>query len=155
MINMLIPVQAKAEIEGHGYIMFTQYGKNTIIETKLHSLPPGKHGFHIHEKGTIEKGCDSLCAHYNPHNAPHGGPGDDKHSRHVGDLGNITVDKDGNCEVYMIDGLVELDGKYSVVGRSVVIHADEDDLGRGGDEESNKTGNAGKRIACGRIVLEA
>ena len=44
-------------------------------------------------------------------------------------------------------------GEYSVVGRSVMIHADEDDLGKGGHELSLTTGNAGARIACGEIKL--
>ena len=51
----------------------------------------------------------------------------------------------------MRDKLIKLRGKYSVIGRSVVIHADEDDLGKGGDKESLITGNAGARIACGVI----
>lgn len=39
------------------------------------------------------------------------------------------------------------------MGRACVVHAKTDDLGRGGDEESKKTGNAGKRLACGIIGL--
>ena len=61
------------------------------------------------------------------------------------------------------DDLVKLRGKYSVIGRSVVIHADEDDCGTGGLDsdgnivdpkkykESIKTGNAGARIGCAVI----
>ena len=45
-------------------------------------------------------------------------------------------------------------GDRSVVGRGMVIHADRDDLGQGGDAESLKTGNAGDRLACGIIVLK-
>ena len=44
-------------------------------------------------------------------------------------------------------------GKQSVVGRAIVIHEDQDDLGKGGDDESLKTGNAGERLACGVISL--
>ena len=40
-----------------------------------------------------------------------------------------------------------------VLLRAIVIHADEDDLGKGGDEESLKTGNAGDRVGCGVIRL--
>jgi Cu-Zn family superoxide dismutase len=38
-----------------------------------------------------------------------------------------------------------------IIGRSVIIHEDEDDLGKGGNEESIKTGNSGKRISCSVI----
>ena len=44
-------------------------------------------------------------------------------------------------------------GDNSVIGRSVVVHAKEDDLGKGGDAESKRTGNAGQRVACGIIGL--
>jgi Cu-Zn family superoxide dismutase len=41
----------------------------------------------------------------------------------------------------------------SILGRTVVIHADPDDLGRGGHELSKTTGNAGGRLACGVIGI--
>ena len=44
-------------------------------------------------------------------------------------------------------------GPYTVVGRSFMVHADPDDLGKGGVELSKTTGNAGARIACGEIKL--
>ena len=36
----------------------------------------------------------------------------------------------------MYDKIIKLKGKYNIIGRSVVIHEDEDDLGLGGDKES-------------------
>jgi Cu-Zn family superoxide dismutase len=52
-----------------------------------------------------------------------------------------------------MDSVVQLQGEFSVIGRSMVVHAAEDDLGRGGNAESKKTGNAGTRLACGVIAL--
>ena len=123
--------------------------KETIIKIKIKNLPKGKHGIHIHKAGDLSEGCNSLCSHYNPHNKNHGGPNDKE--RHVGDLGNIEPNSNGECNITIRDKLVKLRGRYSVLGRSIVIHDSEDDLGKGGNKESLKTGNAGKRIACGII----
>ena len=53
----------------------------------------------------------------------------------------------------MHDHLVKLIGPLSVIGRAVVVHADRDDLGKGGHELSLTTGNAGGRVACGVIGI--
>jgi len=55
------------------------------------------------------------------------------------------------------DSLVSLwgDNKDKVFGRSFVVHAGVDDLGKGGHELSSTTGNAGGRLACGVIGLSA
>jgi superoxide dismutase, Cu-Zn family len=107
------------------------------------------HGFHIHEKGTIENGCISAGAHYNPLNQPHGGP--DTDIRHMGDLGNLET-KDGNSIVHKFtNDKISLFGEYSILGRTCVVHAYEDDLGKGENQESAKTGNSGPRLACGVV----
>ena len=90
-----------------------------------------------------------MGGHYNPDGVDHG---DDKEG-HVGDLGNITADESGMAKVNIVSNRIDLMGDRSIVGRGIVVHADQDDLGRGGDEESLKTGNAGDRLACGVITL--
>ena len=124
-------------------------GKPTKIYGSFTGLEPGLHGFHIHEFGDLSKGCESAGAHYNPDGVDHG----DLVKGHVGDLENVKADESGKAQFKIIAERVDLSGDRSVVGRALVIHADEDDLGKGGDEESLKTGNAGDRLACGVIRL--
>lgn len=69
--------------------------------------------------------------------------------------GNVEAGADGVARVYIEDRLVKLIGATSVIGRSVVVHADVDDLGKGGHELSLTTGNAGARVACGVIGIAA
>ena len=131
-----------------GAVKFKQKpGQPTIIKGIVKGLTPGKHGFHIHEFGDLSKGCESAGGHYNPDSVEHGS----LEQGHVGDLGNIIADKSGTARFQIKAERVELS---NVVGRAIVIHADEDDLGKGGDEESLKTGNAGERVGCGVIRLK-
>jgi Cu-Zn family superoxide dismutase len=72
--------------------------------------------------------------------------------RHVGDLGNIVTNTKGEAKYSFFDDIIKLRGnKCNIIGRGLIIHEDEDDCGQGGNEESLKTGNAGKRIACAVI----
>ena len=124
-------------------------GTPTLIKGTITGLEPGLHGFHIHEFGDMSDGCKSMGAHYNPDGVDHG----DIHEGHVGDLGNITADESGIAKFTIEAKRVDIIGERSVVGRGIVVHSDKDDLGKGGDAESLKTGNAGDRLACGVISL--
>ena len=63
------------------------------------------------------------------------------------------ADPFGNSYMCFIDKQISLYGEYSIVGRSVVVHAQEDDLGKTDHPDSLKTGNSGARVACGVIGL--
>ena len=144
-----------------GKVIFKPTLRGLQIKIYMEGLKPGYHGFHIHEYGDLSEGCGSLCAHFNPTKSVHGGR--DSEERHLGDLGNILADSNGVVDMVIYDKYLAISGEFGVVGRSVVVHEKEDDLGKGGLDKNNnvidediraeslKTGNAGKRIACGVI----
>lgn len=135
----------------NGTVTFHQCPKHQqcIVSIDMKGPKNSVHAIHIHEFGDLRKGCESLGPHWNPHNETHGSILVANRPRHAGDLcSNMVFDKDGIFSFQYKDPLVKVDEIY---GRSVVVHYGRDDLGLGGDEESLKTGNAGKRLACGII----
>jgi len=135
-----------------GTVTFEQSGSGPVkVSGEVSGLTPGQHGFHVHEFGDNTNGCTSAGPHFNPTGKEHGAPDDE--NRHFGDLGNVVADNSGVAKVNITDKLLSLTGQNSIVGRSLVVHADPDDLGRGGHELSKTTGNAGGRLACGVIGL--
>ncbi|PPD82639.1 hypothetical protein GOBAR_DD20429 [Gossypium barbadense] len=123
-----------------GFLHFTQIPNGiTHVQGKITGLSPGLHGFHIHALGDTTNGCNST--------APSDG------ERHAGDLGNIIAGPDGVAEVSIKDWQIPLSGQHSILGRAVVVHADPDDLGKGGHELSKTTGNAGARVGCESGIL--
>jgi len=134
-----------------GTVRFDEEGDHIKIQIDLKGLKKGKkQGFHIHRYGDLSDGCESMCEHFNPYGKDHGGP--QSKTRHIGDLGNIVSDQNGQANYSFIDSHIKLRGtKANIIGRGLIIHEDEDDLGLGQNETSLKTGNAGKRMACAVI----
>jgi Cu-Zn family superoxide dismutase len=129
-----------------GTITFTQSGDEVEVTGDIENLTPGKHGFHIHDKGDCSApDASSAGGHFNPTHQHHGGPMTAE--RHEGDLGNIEADKDGKAHVQW-KGKMSLGGADSIIGKSVVVHEKEDDL------KTDPAGNAGARVACGVIEAE-
>jgi Cu/Zn superoxide dismutase len=154
LFRQAIPQQrseARSEDQGHTRIWYDLTGLR----------PNAKHGVHIHESGCDNHDCGSTGGHWNPHGRTHGDVSDAPNC-HAGDLGNVQADQQGRARGTLVSSLVHLFGPYTVVGRSVVVHADQDDLGRGDSSEpgtngktSHTTGNSGARIACGQILPTA
>jgi len=136
-----------------GTLNIFKHKSGILISGEVSGLTPGKHGFHIHAEGLLTNNCKDAKGHFNPFMKDHGAPGDAH--RHVGDLGNIVADSSGVANVYIPDSHASLDpnSEAFIGNRGIVIHAGEDDLGKGGDEGSLKTGNAGGRVGCGTIVV--
>ena len=130
-----------------GEVIFSESPGGTKVHAIFTELPKGEHGFHIHKAGDLRgEGCKGACDHFHMGPPkPHGGSPMSKNPRHTGDLGNLTGPKD---EVtYLLKGVTLED----LWGRSVIVHEDKDDLGRGPFEDSHTTGHSGKRIGCALI----
>jgi len=126
-----------------GEAVATQENTGVRLVAKLTKLPPGRHGFHIHKAGDLRgEGCQGACEHFHKGpSQPHGGSPGTKGHRHTGDLGNI---EENVRYSYFLPNL----RVSELWGRSLIIHADEDDCGNGSFEDSATTGHSGARIGC-------
>lgn len=133
----------------NGTLTFTDTGGGVRVHGEVTGLSPGKHGFHVHQTNDLtDPQLKSAGPHFNPDGTKHGGPHGEM--RHAGDLGNITADADGKAKVdEVFKGLSIRGDKNGIVGKSVIIHAAEDDL------KSDPAGNSGDRIAGGAIESKA
>ena len=142
-VAVLYPSQGTAV---QGIVTFTKEKGGIRVVGDIEGLTPGKHGFHIHECGDCSApDGTSAGGHFNPEGKPHGAP--TSPNRHVGDLGNINANVEGKAHYEWTDPVISFTGTRSIIGRAIIVHADEDDL------ESQPTGNAGPRIACGVIGI--
>ena len=135
-----------------GVVRFVKQKGGVKVKYEIKGLKDGMHGFHIHEYGDMSEGCKSACSHFNPDKKHHGGL--HSHDAHLGDLGNVIA-RNGVAKGEKFKKGLSLDmcNRACIIGRMIIIHKERDDLGRGGDDESLKTGNAGPRLACGVIGI--
>lgn len=133
---------------GEAWLKQTDTGVQITIEAS--HLPPGEHGFHIHEQGICEvPDFASAEGHFNPSDKKHGF--DHPEGPHAGDIENLEVKEDGTVDATFINNRVTLEkdkesSLYAENGTSLVIHSDPDDY------KSQPAGDSGDRIACGVIT---
>jgi len=133
-----------------GFIRFQQSSVNDPLQISVNitGLPVGqgtfKHGLHVHEKSIqstsddVTIRCGSTGSHFNPTNQTHGDIS--AAVRHVGDYGNVISDNNGNIITTFNDTVSDLFGPFGIVGRTIVLHQLQDDLGLAGNAGSLSTG---------------
>ena len=144
-------IDAKGVGAEAGTIKVAADGKTGVVLTPdLKGLPPGEHGFHMHEKnncsaaqkdGKLEPG-EGAGPHFDPKKTkklagPAGGG-------HKGDLPVLVVGADGSATAPMtVAGLKVSDFR----NRSLMIHAGGDNF----SDQPKPNGGGGTRIACGTV----
>ncbi|MBI5668219.1 MAG: superoxide dismutase family protein [Chloroflexi bacterium] len=128
----------------------------TVIQIQVTNLPPGWHGFHLHETGTCDAAGDQPFASAGGHWTM----GGEAHPNHTGDMPPLLTGQDGTARLAFETDRFTIGDLFDADGTAVVIHANPDNLAhipeRYGtpDEETLDACDGGDRLACG-VVMEA
>ncbi len=129
-----------------GQIIFKQKDEEILVAPVIQGLPDGEYGFHIHVRNDCSAAdFTSAGDHFNPDGKMHGSR---QGEHHAGDLGNLKIQGGKPAAIDPLQGVTVTVGKHGIIGRSVIIHANPDDY------NTQPTGNAGPRIACGIITYD-
>jgi len=139
-----------ADLEGRpvGVAILVDGAAGILVRADLRGLPVGEHAVHLHETGVCEPPFDSAGGHLDTAGAAHGilSPG----GMHTGDLPNFHVSAEGKARFdAFLPGVRLREGSPALLdrdGSALVVHALPDDY------RSDPAGDAGTRIACGRIA---
>jgi superoxide dismutase, Cu-Zn family len=124
-------------------------------------LPPGWHGFHVHGKGVCDpKSRDPKTGSPFASAGAHLDLGSHSHPEHSGDLPSLLIGADGTGHAAVVTDRFPVSRLLSGEGTAIIIHALPDNqanipkryAANGPDAETLKTGDSGKRLACGVIT---
>src|SRR5579862_1047843 len=86
-------VDASGQTKSIGTIRAEDGICGVLLTPDLHGLPPGVHGFHVHENPSCDNAAAAAGGHLDPaHTTMHRGPYTNQ--GHLGDLPVLIVDKD-------------------------------------------------------------
>lgn len=143
---------AYAEIKGsaeypqiYGAVRWYQITNGVLIAAEINGLPYSHEncgnpvfGFHIHAgtqcEGDLHDPFSSAMSHYNPSGCPH--------PFHAGDLPPLFGNHGYAFSAFVTDRFA----LSEVIGKTVILHGNPDDF------TSQPSGNAGQKLACGRIT---
>jgi superoxide dismutase, Cu-Zn family len=143
-LEVKLEAKSGSKLSGKATLTETDAGVHVVLSVEG-VTPGGEHGAHVHEKGDCSA-ADGASAggHFNPAGNEHALPATAK--RHLGDLGNLAVGKDGkgSLDITIPGANLKPGDANSFAGKAIIVHAKKDDGGQ-------PTGNAGGRIGCGVI----
>lgn len=147
-------VDAQGGSKPVGTITATNTGYGLLLKPALGGLPPGLHGFHVHENPSCDAAekdgqmtpAQAAGGHYDPattrrHEGPYG-------TGHLGDLPALYISPEGKADYPVLAPRLKV---VDLQGRSIMIHA-------GGDNHADHPaplGGGGARIACGVVPSSA
>lgn len=130
-----------------GTIRFEKVDGGVRVTAYVEGLEPNsKHGFHVHQYGdaTAADGT-SAGGHYDPSGSGHHARPGAGEAHHAGDFGNLEANPEGVARYdRTFESLTIAGSEAPVLGRAVIIHAEEDQF-------DQPTGSAGARIGIGVI----
>ena len=148
--KLVIPMNGTGNSKVTGDITFTSDGETVRLLADIKNLKPGAHAIRLHAiPDCSSSDGKSAGGHWEGMSAIHGKWGDQKH--HSGDIGNLQADASGNASLtFETDQwCIGCESKMkNIVNRSIIIHASADDF------ESQPSGAAGARVACGVIKMK-
>ncbi|KAJ1823101.1 copper chaperone [Coemansia sp. RSA 2599] len=140
--------RALADSATRGLARFVQVDENIcFVDVTVSGISDGLHGIAIHECGDLSRVPESCGAHWNPDNVEHG----DALTGHRGDLGNLEI-KDGRGEMSFETERFKV---WEIIGRSMVVGANADDMGKGSGPGSKADGGSAPGILAGVVARSA
>jgi Cu-Zn family superoxide dismutase len=144
--SITIPIKlftANGQVQDIGSITAEDSFCGVLLTPNLHGLPPGIHGFHVHENPSCEQNGMAAGGHLDPNKTnEHDGPFNQ--AGHLGDLPVLIVNQDGSANLPTLAPRFKL---AQMLGHAFIIHAGEDNY----SDKPDKLGGGGARIACGVI----
>lgn len=139
-------IEPRSGSSAEGTITLTASPEGVRVQVRVSHVTPGAHGLHFHETGDCSaQDAASAKGHYNPTKQPHALPATSH--RHLGDMGNITVGKngEGTLDITIKGATLVPNAPNTLLGTAVILHEKNDD-------GSQPSGNSGARIGCAVIA---
>ena len=154
--------------ERHGTVRLRQTSHGVQVTARLHGLPAGFHGFHVHSTGV----CDPEAADGPFATAGGHYPGDEPidpdhpvvHAGHAGDMPSLLATEGESAHISFVTDRFSVEELMDADGSAVMVHAGADNFANiPADRYRSRTrmgvpdpttltgGDSGDRMACGVV----